>query len=77
LQEYLLVAQDKVRVERYVRQGEEWVLTELSAPDDVLQIDAVNCSVKLSDVYSRIELPSGSPVMADDSETTGDTGATG
>jgi hypothetical protein len=53
------------------------VLTELSAPDDVLQIDAVNWGVKLSDVYSRIELPSGSPVMADDPETTGDTGATG
>jgi Uma2 family endonuclease len=59
LQEYLLVSQDKVRVERYVRQGDQWVLTELSAPDDILQIDAIECSVRMADVYERVELPSG------------------
>lgn len=61
LQEYVLVSQDKVRVERYVRQGEEWVLSELSALDDVLQIDAIGCSVRLGDVYERVKLASGSP----------------
>jgi Uma2 family endonuclease len=64
LQEYLLVSQDKVRVERYVRRGEQWVLTELSAPDDLLQIDAIECSVRLSDIYERVELPSGAPATA-------------
>ena len=57
LQEYILIAQDKVRVERYVRQGDQWVLSELSALDDVLHIDAIDCSVRLSDVYERVTLP--------------------
>jgi len=28
LQEYLLIAQDKVRIEHYVRQGAQWLLSE-------------------------------------------------
>jgi Uma2 family endonuclease len=67
LQEYLLVAQDQLRVERYVRQGDQWVLSELSTLDDVLQIDAIGCSVRLSDVYERVALPSdATSAVADD-----------
>lgn len=58
LQEYVLVAQDRVRVERYVRQGEEWVLSELSALDDVLSLTAINCQVSLREIYARVVLPS-------------------
>jgi Uma2 family endonuclease len=57
LQEYLLVSQETMRVERYVRQGEQWVLSEVSAPDDVLEIGAIGCSVRLGDVYYRVRLP--------------------
>jgi Uma2 family endonuclease len=57
LQEYLLVSQETMRVERYVRQGDLWVLSELSAPDDVLEIGAIGCSVRLGDVYHRVRLP--------------------
>ncbi|HLC17134.1 MAG TPA: Uma2 family endonuclease [Thermodesulfovibrionia bacterium] len=35
LQEYILVAQDKVRVERFVRQGKLWVLYEASSAPDL------------------------------------------
>jgi Uma2 family endonuclease len=56
LQEYLLVSQDTMRVERYVRQGEQWVLSEVSAADDVLEIGAIGCSVRLGDVYHRVRL---------------------
>lgn len=65
LQEYVLVAQDKMRVERYVRQGDQWVLSELSALEDVLQIDAIGCNVGLSDIYERVELPSTTPPVAE------------
>ena len=41
----------------YVRQGEQWVLTELSAPDEVLEIGAIDCRVRLGDVYHRVRLP--------------------
>jgi Uma2 family endonuclease len=71
LQEYLLVAQDKVRVERYVRRGEEWVFTELSALDDVLRIDAIECDVRLSDIYERVKLPGGEQATVPDAAAGG------
>ncbi len=61
LQEYLLLSQDKVRVERYVRRGEEWVLSELNGLDDILSVEAIACHVRLGDVYERVELPSDPP----------------
>jgi Uma2 family endonuclease len=71
LQEYLLVAQDKVRVERYVRQGDRWILTEHSALDDVVSLDAAGCRVRLSDVYDRVELPSGDQATVPDAASGG------
>jgi len=69
LQEYLLVSQDKVRVERYVRQGDQWVLSELNRLEDVLHIDAIGCRVRLGDIYERVKLVSDGPSMvADDHE---------
>ena len=64
LQEYVLVAQDTVRVERYVRRGEEWVLSEMSALDDVLSLTAINCQVSLREIYARVVLPSDAPATA-------------
>jgi Uma2 family endonuclease len=66
LREYVLVAQDQVRVERYVRQGDQWILSELSAQDDVLQIDAIGCSVRLSDVYRKVKLPNDGTAAVSD-----------
>ena len=57
LKEYILVSQDRVRVERYVRQGERWVLSELSIPDDVLEFAALDCRIKLSEIYRKVVLP--------------------
>jgi Uma2 family endonuclease len=67
LQEYLLVSQAIMRVERYVRQGEQWVLSELSAPDEVLEIGAIDCRVRLGDVYHRVRLPGRALPAAPDS----------
>jgi Uma2 family endonuclease len=67
LQEYLLVSQHTMRVERYVRRGEQWILTEVSAPDDVLEIGAIGCSIRLGDVYHRVGLPGRSLPTASDS----------
>ena len=59
LQEYVLVSQDRVRIERYVRQGEQWVLSERSAADDVLEIAAIGCRVSLADIYERVTFSGG------------------
>lgn len=55
LQEYLLVAQDKVRIEHYVRQGAQWVLSEISDINDMVHLAAVDCAIALQDVYDKVQ----------------------
>jgi len=59
LREYILLAQDEVRVERYVRQGDLWVLSEVSGLDAILSLESIGYSVRLADVYRKVELPGG------------------
>lgn len=56
LREYVLVAQDRPCVERYTRQGDDWLLTELSRPDAVLRLDSIGCAVPLREIYARVPL---------------------
>jgi Uma2 family endonuclease len=60
LREYILVAQDRIRIEQYVRHGEHWTLGEISDPAGSLRIEALGCEVALRDIYDRVELPSPS-----------------
>lgn len=58
LQEYVLVAQDKVRVEHFARYGttgEQWVLTEISDLERTLHLASIGCDIALREIYSRIE----------------------
>jgi Uma2 family endonuclease len=57
LMEYVLVAQNRVSVERYSRQGEQWVLTEATSLDDVMDLPSIGCRLALRDIYARVEFP--------------------
>jgi Uma2 family endonuclease len=59
LREYILVAQDKVRIEQYVRHGEHWMLSEISDPEGVLRIETLGCEIALRDVYLGVKLAPG------------------
>jgi Uma2 family endonuclease len=65
LREYVLVAQDEVLVERYVRQGDDWLLTDLRSMDDTLRLTSIDCQVALREVYARIEFPQAPPAEAE------------
>lgn len=59
LSDCILIAQDRPRVEHYVRQPgkRQWLFTieiELSA---VIEIASINCRLRLSDIYDRITFP--------------------
>jgi len=56
LSEYVLVSQDKVRVEHFLRQGEKWVLSEFQREDDRAAISSIGCELLLRDVYSKAAL---------------------
>jgi Uma2 family endonuclease len=55
VQEYVLIAQDRVSVEVFRRQGEQWLLTDLRRPEDVLRLEAVGCEIPLSAIYAKVE----------------------
>lgn len=54
LREYVLVAQERVMVEHYARQGDLWVLSELSRLDAALPLSALDVELPLSEVYERV-----------------------
>ena len=57
LREYVVVAQDKVLVERFTRQGDEWLLTEFRNLDETLRLASIDCAIPLREIYARIEFP--------------------
>ena len=59
LKEYVLISQDKIRVEHYRRQETEWLQTEFQGLEDVLSLLSISCELRLQDVYRRVEVASG------------------
>ena len=58
LQEYVLIAQDRPRVERYVRQGEEeWLLTVTTGLAGRVSLSSIECELRLAEVYRKVTFP--------------------
>ncbi|MDQ3928343.1 MAG: Uma2 family endonuclease [Chloroflexota bacterium] len=58
LRDYVLVAQDKMRVEHFVRLDDtsgQWVLTEIGDPAGILHLSSIGCELSLRDIYDRVE----------------------
>lgn len=51
LRAYLLVAQDRIRVEAYIRQADHWLYQVMIRPDDVLSIPALDLTLAVAEVY--------------------------
>jgi Uma2 family endonuclease len=55
LTEYLLVAQDEIRVEQYVRQPDEkWLLSDFHTLEDTIKLSAVPATLSLRELYDRV-----------------------
>ncbi len=54
LKEYVLVAQNRMLVERFTRHGDDWLLSAQADPDDSLPLASIGCSVSLRDIYARV-----------------------
>lgn len=57
LREYVLVSQDRLRVEHYCRRGAQWVLTEFCARADELSLVSIGCELALWDIYALVQFP--------------------
>lgn len=57
LAEYVLIAQVRYHVERYLRQpGGEWLLSETDNIADSIRLSSIECILTLADIYEKVEL---------------------
>jgi len=54
LREYLLVAQDQPSIERYLRQGDVWILTEAVGLEADVPLESIDCVLSLREVYDKV-----------------------
>lgn len=59
LREYVIVDQDRMRVELYRREPNGWRGYVLNQPDDVIESSCLGMRVTLSEVYAGVEFPEG------------------
>ncbi|GAC1398464.1 MAG: hypothetical protein NVSMB56_13430 [Pyrinomonadaceae bacterium] len=64
LTDYILIAQDRSRIEHFTRQTDNrWLLSVHEGLDAELYISSIDCTLKLADVYDRIVLLGASPLQ--------------
>lgn len=51
LREYVLVAQDKIRIEHYRRDGDQWIFSEVSS---MLDLPSIDCHVSVEAIYEKV-----------------------
>lgn len=56
--DYLLVSQDAPRIEMFARQeNNAWLYAEFHGLDAMVEIESIGCSLRLGDVYHKVDLP--------------------
>ena len=57
VKEYILIAQDAVRLEQYVRQNDgRWLLTEYSDLEATAEVRSIACELHMKDIYDKVVL---------------------
>ena len=57
LQEYILVSQDKVRIDHYVRHTAQWILTDFQELDQHLPLTSIQYELPLKEIYESVPFP--------------------
>ena len=61
LQEYVLVLQDRMQVEVYRRQGEEWPREIFTQPEDRVHFASVGLTLSVGEIYRNVRWSDGQP----------------
>jgi len=58
LTDYVLIAQDRVCIERYQRQTDgSWRYTRQEESEEVISFASLKCQLRLADIYDKVEFP--------------------
>ncbi|MFN8556789.1 MAG: Uma2 family endonuclease [Dehalococcoidia bacterium] len=61
LQAYVLVAQDRVLVEHYLRRDDGWRDTAFDALEQSLHLPSIACTLPLAETYRKVRFPTAHP----------------
>ncbi|MFZ2632846.1 MAG: Uma2 family endonuclease [Desulfosalsimonadaceae bacterium] len=56
LADYVLISQDKACVEHFVRQGNQWVLSEINDVEGKINLNSIGCNLSLGEIYNKVHL---------------------
>jgi Uma2 family endonuclease len=57
VKEYVLISQDKSRLEHYMRQRDnQWLMSEVTQWEEMVDLPSINCTLLVSDVYDKVDL---------------------
>jgi Uma2 family endonuclease len=65
LREYIIVSQDEVLVERFVKRGNQWERTTYRDTGETLRLESIHCDVSLLELYAKVRLANGEIVGLD------------
>jgi Uma2 family endonuclease len=55
--EYLLIAQDKIYAEQYIRQNTgDWLLKVFNQVEDTIQLASIQCRLPIGTIYSKVKV---------------------
>ena len=57
LREYVLISQSEVLVEKFARDGENWIYTALDNLEDTLHLVSIGCDIPLKEIYAKVQFP--------------------
>jgi Uma2 family endonuclease len=62
LQEYVLISQDRARVERYLRHDTGWNYTDVTGLEGRVPLTSIGADLRLEEIYEGVELPEEPPL---------------
>jgi len=66
LKEYVLIAQDEARIEKYVRHGDGfWRLSEAVGLDAEIVFESIECPIHLREVYDKVDFEADEAIETD------------
>jgi Uma2 family endonuclease len=58
LREYVVIAQDRPRIERFRRtEGQDWLFSAVDGLEAIAHLTSIGCDLALADVYERVQFP--------------------
>ncbi|MDQ6705555.1 MAG: Uma2 family endonuclease, partial [Acidobacteriota bacterium] len=55
LKDYLLVSQERMRIEHYTKGADGWTLYDATESDDKIRVRSIECELTVSEIYQRVQ----------------------